>query len=294
MDSSKRESIANTFFVAIVVCLVCSTIVSTAHYLLEPLQKANKALDIKKNIVAAIGLDENQIEAAGGINGLFEGDSPRISTQIIDLRTGEESLEKVQEIYQHESPEQTLAEYDQFTAAKDTERGDELNVRLEGSADLAKIKSREHYSPVYIFKDEQGNPDKYVFPIRGLGLWSTLKGFIALESDFQTVVGLTYYEHGETPGLGGEVDNSKWKANWIGKKVFGDDGLVALRVVKGVAADEFGVDGLSGATITSNGVTNMLEFWLGESGFGPYIAKVKAANGTSTGGSNEGEGGSGG
>jgi Na+-transporting NADH:ubiquinone oxidoreductase subunit C len=96
-------------------------------------------------------------------------------------------------------------------------------------------------------------------------------GFIALEKDLQTVSGLTFYEQKETPGLGGEVENPQWKKQWAGKKVFDAEGKVALQVVKGSAEGEYGVDGLSGATITSNGVTNLVHYWLGPSAFGPFI-----------------------
>ena len=116
-------------------------------------------------------------------------------------------------------------------------------------------------------------------------MWSVLYGFLSVEPDFQTISGLTYYAHGETPGLGGEVDNPDWKKQWtmqedrkgqlVGKQIFGDDGEVKISVVKGKAKDEFGVDGLAGATITSNGVTYMLEFWFGENGFKSYIEKQK-------------------
>ena len=113
---------------------------------------------------------------------------------------------------------------------------------------------------------------QYVFPIRGKGLWSILKGFLAVEKDFETIAGITYYEHGETPGLGGEVDNKTWKKKWIGKKVF-DGGEVKIEVIKGVAEadDKYAIDGLSGATITSRGVTYMIEYWMGPEGFGPFI-----------------------
>ena len=122
-----------------------------------------------------------------------------------------------------------------------------------------------------------------VVPIEGYGLWSTLYGYLALETDGRTVRGITYYSHGETAGLGGEVDNPRWKAKWPGRLAFGADGKPALRVKKGPAgdpeSDPYQVDGLSGATITSNGVTNMLSFWLGREGFGPYIAKFKLDHG---------------
>ena len=89
-----------------------------------------------------------------------------------------------------------------------------------------------------------------------------------------TVRGLTYYKHGETPGLGGEVDNQLWKAKWPGKEVYDSDWNVKVEVTKSVTDDTCQVDALSGATLTSNGVTNMLRFWLGSKGFGPYLQQL--------------------
>ena len=89
-----------------------------------------------------------------------------------------------------------------------------------------------------------------------------------------SVMGIEYYEHKETPGLGGEVDNPNWKSGWQGKKIYNSEGSVSLKVVKGVSKDDYEIDGMSGATITSNGVTNMINFWLGDQGYGPIIKKL--------------------
>ena len=102
-----------------------------------------------------------------------------------------------------------------------------------------------------------------------------MQGYMALEPDLETVAGLTFYAHGETPGLGGEITNPRWKAKWPGKEIY-KDGEVELSVKKGAGSnDEYAVDALSGATITSNGVTNLVHFWMGENGYGPYIAQQK-------------------
>jgi Na+-transporting NADH:ubiquinone oxidoreductase subunit C len=116
--------------------------------------------------------------------------------------------------------------------------------------------------------------DTVIIPVEGKGLWSTLYGFIAMDTNGVDIKGLTFYKHAETPGLGGEVDNPKWKAKWEGKKAFKKGSRVpALYVQKGIARDEYSVDGLSGATLTSNGVTHLLQFWLGEKLFGSYFVK---------------------
>jgi Na+-transporting NADH:ubiquinone oxidoreductase subunit C len=134
---------------------------------------------------------------------------------------------------------------------------------------------------VYVVKKSEtdATPRMYIFPIRGKGLWSTLRGFFAIDTDIKTVRGITYYEHAETPGLGGEVDNPEWKRKWPGKIAFDDAGKVIIRVTKNVSTNS-DIDALSGSTITSNGVTNMLRFWLGPDGFGPYLSRIQPGSST--------------
>jgi Na+-transporting NADH:ubiquinone oxidoreductase subunit C len=93
------------------------------------------------------------------------------------------------------------------------------------------------------------------------------------------VVGFGFYQHAETPGLGGEVDNPLWKGLWKGKTLFDGDGELAVEIIKGgidpqSPKAEHQVDALAGATLTSNGVNNLLHFWLGENGFGPFLEKL--------------------
>ena len=135
------------------------------------------------------------------------------------------------------------------------------------------------YAVIYQLLGESGEPEMLVFPIKGYGLWSTLYGYLALDDDGNTVRGITYYDHGETPGLGGEVDNPRWKGLWPGRKIYDDSGDVEIEVIKGQAgpasSDPYQVDGLSGATITSRGVSNMFDFWFGPDGFKPYLDKFR-------------------
>ena len=119
-----------------------------------------------------------------------------------------------------------------------------------------------------------------ILPVRGYGLWGTMKGYLAIESDLKTIIGLEFFDDKETPGLGGEINNPRWKAIWKGKEIYSDSGEVVISVIKGSVDktnDEsiYQVDGLSGATITSNGVTNLLSFWLGDMGYGPLIQNLK-------------------
>jgi Na+-transporting NADH:ubiquinone oxidoreductase subunit C len=150
---------------------------------------------------------------------------------------------------------------------------------LEAPPNSSSIKRISKSAVVYEVRDDRDNIEMVVIPIKGYGLWSTLYGFLALDRDGTTVRGLTYYQHGETPGLGGEVDNPRWKALWPGRKAYNDSWEPELTVIKGQAgppsSDPYRVDGLSGATITSRGVSNMLQFWLSEDGFGPYLKNFR-------------------
>ncbi len=252
---ANKESTQKTLIVTLILCVVCSIIVSTAAVLLRPAQIANKALDIKLNILMAADM----YDPLGGIEEQFE----RVEAKLVDLDTGKFSSEI------------SIETYDQFKAAKDPA----LSKELSAEVDVASISRREKYAKVYVVNGSAG-VEKVVLPIRGYGLWSTLKGFIALEADLNTVIGLGYYDHGETPGLGGEVDNPKWKAIWPGKKVYAADGSVAISVIKGVVTSstpgaEHKVDGLSGATLTSKGVDYMLKFWLGENGYATFLNNLK-------------------
>jgi len=253
--SSNNEGLGRVLTVALALCIVCSVVVSAAAVVLKPQQQANKTRDLKRNILMAAGL----YDANMSVEEQFE----RVTTRVVNIETGEYTSEI--------NPEG----FDQRAAAKDPS----TSVRLSAEEDMAKIIRQAKYSLVYLVNDDEGELDKIILPVHGYGLWSTLYGFVALESDVNTIVGLGFYEHGETPGLGGEVDNPRWKALWEGKKAF-RDGEVAISVIKGAVSPEspsadWQVDGLSGATLTSKGVHNLVQFWLGENGFAPYLENLR-------------------
>lgn len=253
--SSNNEGLGRVLTVALALCIVCSVVVSAAAVVLKPQQQANKTRDLKRNILMAAGL----YDANMSVEEQFE----RVTTRVVNIETGEYTSEI--------NPEG----FDQRAAAKDPS----TSVRLSAEEDMAKIIRQAKYSLVYLVNDDEGELDKIILPVHGYGLWSTLYGFVALESDINTIVGLGFYEHGETPGLGGEVDNPRWKALWEGKKAF-RDGEVAISVIKGAVSPEspsadWQVDGLSGATLTSKGVHNLVQFWLGENGFAPYLENLR-------------------
>ncbi|MFV2034978.1 MAG: Na(+)-translocating NADH-quinone reductase subunit C [Halocynthiibacter sp.] len=258
-----RDSVGHTLTVATILCVVCSVLVSGAAVGLRSRQEANKAQDQMKNVLIAAGLFHEKENAAEEVNSIFED---RIERVLIDLKTGEPTASDVVD------PET----YNQREAV----RKPDLSEPVEPPNGLGGIKRREKYAFVYEVKDESGQIEQVVLPVYGKGLWSTLYGFIAIGKDGRTVRGITFYEHGETPGLGGEVDNPRWKALWNGKQLFDESGQVKIDVIKGtvVAGAEnaqYKIDGLSGATITSNGVEQLVRYWVGSDGFGPFLEKLR-------------------
>lgn len=256
--SSQKESTLRTLMVALIVCLVCSVFVAGGAIALKPVQVENRLLDKQRSILAIAGLGEEGMSAKQ-VKQLFK---ERIVTRVVDLTTGKYT------------DQMDPLVFDQLKAAKDPQ----LSDALPGEEDIASIKRRERFATVYLVEN-QGQLEKLILPVRGYGLWSTLYGFMALQGDLNTVVGLGFYQHAETPGLGGEVDNPKWKSLWVGKSLFDADGALAVQVVKG-GVDPQGphaahqVDALAGATLTSNGVNNLLHYWLGKGGFGPFLANL--------------------
>ncbi|NOQ94752.1 MAG: Na(+)-translocating NADH-quinone reductase subunit C [Methylophaga sp.] len=253
--SLPNDNPTKTIIVAVLLCLVCSILVSTSAVIFKPLQVANKEADIKKNILGVTGLLSDDVD----VNTLFE----QFEVKIVDLETGQYS-------------DIDSATYDQYKAAGDPEQ----SVKLSAEQDIAGIGRRAKLAKVFLLK-EGDKTTQVVLPIHGYGLWSTLYGFISFEGDFNTIGGLQFYAHAETPGLGGEVDNPKWRQLWQGKKAFNDQGELKIEVVRGyvdfkVAGAEHKVDGLSGATLTSTGVSNLVKYWLGEHGFGPYLKNMNA------------------
>ncbi len=256
--SSKKESTARTLLVALTVSLVASVFVAGSAVALKPVQIENRLLDKQRSILAIAGLGDDLSSAQ--VKELFNS---RIRAHVIDLKTGEynTSFDPVT--------------FDPLKAARDPKQ----STALVGAEDLALIKRREQFTTVYMV-EKDGKMESLILPVRGYGLWSTLHGFLAIKPDFNTVVGLGFYQHAETPGLGGEVDNPKWKSLWPGKTLFDDTGKPIVKIVKGgvdPASPDAGhqVDALAGATLTSNGVDRLLQFWLGEQGFGPYLARLR-------------------
>jgi Na+-transporting NADH:ubiquinone oxidoreductase subunit C len=249
------------FYSVLVLAFACSAMVAAAAVGLRPLQEANRSLDQKKNILAAAGILEQDIP----IVEQFQAVEPRI----VDLASG-----------RFVEPDRIDPEsFDQLGAAFSKDMGSSL----ERDVDSAGIRRLEKYSLVYLVSDGD-TVSQIVFPVRGKGLWSTMYAYVAVASDLTTVRGVSFYEHGETPGLGGEVENPRWQAGWQDKKLYSPDGQMNFRVVKSGTQSNpeeavYRVDGLSGATLTTQGVDKLMAFWFGEHGFEPFLEVIRQQGG---------------
>jgi len=260
-----RDSLANTFLVSFVLCVVCSLAVSAAAVALRDRQELNEVLDRQRNILDASGLALGEFGLpARSLTVEQVGDLySRVEERLVNLETGEYETEL------------NVSTFNPVDAAKK----EDLSVDVSGSEFNFGSRRREKVARVFLVKHPKTNRiTQVVLPVRGQGLWSTLYGYLALRRDLETVQGLTFYEHGETPGLGGEIDNPKWKAQWVGLKAFDENENPALEVARGPAqrGSQHQVDGLSGATITSNGVTSLVQFWTGPEGYQKYLDQLAA------------------
>jgi Na+-transporting NADH:ubiquinone oxidoreductase subunit C len=246
-----NETIGRTMGVAASVCVACSVVVSTAAVSLRPIQLRNETMERKRNVLMAAGLLEKGESA--DVDALFEKIEPRVYDLVEDRFDDDVDPESV----------------DLSQKVRDPSRQIDVDDPKLG------LKHLSRYQVVYLKKTD-GRIDRVVLPVVGKGLWSTMYGFLALDGDMKTIESMSFYQHGETPGLGGEVDNPKWKQSWVGKKAYGDGWEPAIDVVKGRAPPDapHEVDGLSGATLTARGVENLVQFWLGDQGYEPILKKL--------------------
>ncbi|QLB20381.1 Na(+)-translocating NADH-quinone reductase subunit C [Vespertiliibacter pulmonis] len=255
MAKFNKDSVGGTLTVVVVLSLICSLIVAGGAVLLKPAQEEQKALDKQKNILSVAGL----LNANTPKTQIKEIYAKNIEPKIVDLATGEYV--------------EGINNFDAKLAAKDPAQ----SVAISPEVDKAGLRTRAKYAEVYLVKNPDGQLNQVVIPIYGTGLWSVMYGFVSVQPDGNTLKGITFYDHGETPGLGGEIENPRWQANFIGKKLLNEKGESAITIAKGASIDkEHGIDALSGATLTSKGVDGTFKYWFGQNGFGPYLAKLKA------------------
>jgi Na+-transporting NADH:ubiquinone oxidoreductase subunit C len=254
----QRNGTLYTILFTTAVCGICSILVSGAAVGLRSRQQANQVLDRRKQVLTVAGLAKTGAGmAADQINLTFE---QNIKPRIVNLQTGEYD----------DSIDPTT--FNQREAAADPARSRPAPTNQSG------IMTLPNQGLIYhVVRD--GKVEQIILPVEGTGLWSKMYGYLSLDTDTTTVRGITFYEHGETPGLGGEIENPRWQALWPGRKVYSPQWAPAIKVLKGAAGppdtDPYQVDGLSGATLTNRGVERLINFWLGEDGFGPYLRRVR-------------------
>lgn len=255
MAKFNKDSVGGTILVVLLVSLVCSIIVAGSAVGLKPLQDEQKTLDKQRNILSVTGL----LPAKASNNEVKAIYAEKIEPKIVDLATGKYV--------------EGVTNFDAQSAVKDPSQV----VAIQPADDKAGIRLRAKLAEVYLVKNEQNQVSQVVLPMYGNGLWSIMYGFVAVEPDMDTIKGITYYQQGETAGLGGEIANPNWQRYFVGKKLFNEQNQVAIRIGKGASADvKHGVDGLSGATLTTNGVEGSFQYWFGPNAFGPYIEHFKA------------------
>lgn len=256
--TERRDDWQYVLTVAVAVCLVCSVLVSASAVLLKPRQVANIMLDKQKNLLWAAGLFSPG-DSPGGIAEIMQ----RVEAEVVDL----DEARPIDDI--------DPASFDERAAA----RNPDTSVAIDAADDIASIRRRSRYATVYRVMDGD-RLEQLILPVYGSGLYSMLYGFLALGPDLRTIVGLKFYEQGETAGLGARVDSLQWLAQWGGKKALDTSGRPIILVVKGgiFPGDPDAihkVDAISGATITSTSVQDLLHFWLGDNGFGPYLKSLR-------------------
>ncbi|MCW2256004.1 Na+-transporting NADH:ubiquinone oxidoreductase subunit C [Providencia alcalifaciens] len=249
-----KDSIGRTFLVVFILCLVCSIVVAGSAVGLKSRQQEQVLLDTQRNILSVAGLFKPKMTTEE-VQKVYD---ERIEPKLLSFKTNELSND--------------ISGFDLNSEL----RSEESSIALSPAEDIAKIRRRANSAEIYLVKNDEGKVSQVILPVYGSGLWSVMYAFIAVDIDGVTSRGITYYSHGETPGLGGEVDNPQWKAQWLGKKLFNEEGVPAIKIVRSGSTDSpYGIDGLSGATLTSNGIQHMFDFWLGDNGFGPFLKKVR-------------------
>jgi Na+-transporting NADH:ubiquinone oxidoreductase subunit C len=258
-----RDSTTRAIVVTLLVCAACSALIATAVTALRPYRESNRERQRTERIR----------EMIAGIPGLADVVGPlasgRIEVRLVDLATGTYVTDA------------DPAEFD----AREAERDPERSVALSKEQDRAGIGRRAKWAKVFLVY-EGDRLRLLVLPVHGAGYLSTLYGYLALDADLNTIRGLSFYQQEETPGLGSEIENPSWLAQWEGKWLRDPSGRLRIEVVQdgarpGSEAERYQVDGISGATRTGAGVTRLLHFWLGSEGFGPYLERLERQGRTS-------------
>lgn len=256
-----NDSPGKAVLVVLLTALVCSSLVSAAVVVLRPIQLNNQLLDRSRNIMA--------------LTGLLPADQSPDDEQMLDLfKSLDARMVNIDDGRFDESIDPNT--FNMRKAVNDKELGREV----PSDQDVASIGRRSRYASVYMVWDEE-DLNRIILPVRGAGMWSMLYGYIALETDFSTIAGMSIYEQNETPGLGDQITHPHWLEQWRGKQVYDERGLPRFQVnesevVAGSVSAPYEVDGLTGATVTGNAVTGVIRYWFGPHGYQDFLDYLKA------------------
>jgi len=238
----QKDSNKFTFLFSSVMVIIVAVLLSMAAIGLGPYQAKNTRQEKMLNILSSVGIS---------------GDAKNAESQFKKYIT--------EEVVLNTKGEKVTSE----TAAFD--------IDLKKEQDKAKLgQAGKELDPLFICKKD--GKTFYIIPVRGKGLWGPIWGYISLEEDLNTVYGVSFGHKGETPGLGAEIETQHFQQQFPGKKIMDESGkFVSVKVIKGGAApgDEHGVDAVSGATVTSSGVSEMLLRTLEK--YLPYFAAAQKA-----------------
>ncbi len=254
-----KDSVLGTFVIIISFCLVCSVLVSVMVVMLDPFKAAAVANDRQVNILKVSGF-----EVEGSVAETYQ---KHIEAHLINVATGELADEG-----------KTHEEIDAYNFASLAKKPG-TSEPIAKEEDTAGIRSRSTLMPVYFAKDDAGTVVNVILPFYGQALWSTVYGYVAVDpADGNTVKGVTFYQHGETPGLGGEIENPRWQKQWVGKNFVDEEGSYNFKIIKNAdhegAGKNFDIDALSGATLTSRGVNDFTAYWFGNA-YRNFLTKLK-------------------
>jgi len=256
-----NDSPQKAILVVFAVALVCSIMVSVAAVSLRPYQLAHQLFNRAQHIVKLAGLMPTNADALSkqGLMDIFL----QLDARVIDIDAGRfaKNLNPVT--------------FDQRKAVADPER----SVAIPAEYDVARLGRRSRFASVYLVWDGD-RMKRIIFPIHGQGMWSTIYGYIALQADLNTIAAVTFYEQGETPGLGTQIQLPDWQSKWQGRQLWDETGELRFRIATGSVVPEsatarYEVDALSGATVTADGITNLVHYWFGEHGFQPFLTYLR-------------------
>jgi Na+-transporting NADH:ubiquinone oxidoreductase subunit C len=235
-----------TFLFSIVLVVVVATLLAVAAESLKPLQKRNQSREKMQNILASVGIEVSADDAEVAFN-------KYISEELILDGEG-----KIKESSLSPFDIDVLKDYKSGLAKIYTAHKDDMDAMRKALHEFNNGAGANF--PMYVCMQESGEKN-YIIPLVGKGLWGPIWGYVALKEDMNTVAGVTFDHKTETPGLGAEINEGWFEINFNDKTIFEGQEFVSIKVMKGGAGKDnpHGVDAISGGTITSNGVGEMLE-----------------------------------